>query len=108
MRKIEVSIGISTIINTRHGGLKLWFSQDWKCAKSLFTVVPALGDMVVAFPAVVSQSQFGLTVAAWRSHLPLAAMGLSWLVPALVGAVVGLLFHWFRRQRVSSPQTDLN
>lgn len=42
MRKIEVSIGISTIINIRHGGLKLWFSEDWKCAKSLFTVVPAL------------------------------------------------------------------
>ena len=74
----------------------------------LFTVVPALGDMVVAFPAVVSQSHFGLTVAAWRSHMPLAAMGLSWLVPALVGAVVGLLFHWFRRQRATSPQTDLD
>ncbi|MFQ9706249.1 MAG: branched-chain amino acid transport system II carrier protein [Limosilactobacillus pontis] len=74
----------------------------------LFTVVPALGDMVVAFPAVVSQSQLGLTVAAWRAHLPLATMGLSWLVPALIGAVVGLLFHWFRHQHSTSPQTELN
>ena len=74
----------------------------------LFTVVPALGDMVVAFPAVVSQSHFGLMVAAWRAHLPLAAMGLSWLVPALVGAVVGLLVHWFRRQRSTTTSAELN
>lgn len=72
----------------------------------LFTVVPALGDMVVAFPAVVSASRFGQQVAAWRSNLPLASMGLSWLVPALVGLVVGLLFHWFRRQRVTDNETE--
>ena len=68
----------------------------------LFTVVPALGDMVVAFPAVVSQSSFGLSVAALRNNLPLASMGLSWLVPALVGLVLGLLVHWYRHQRVAS------
>lgn len=53
----------------------------------LFTVVPALGDMVVSFPKVVSASAFGNAVAAVRSHLPLASLGLSWLVPALVGLV---------------------
>ncbi|QNQ80879.1 branched-chain amino acid transport system II carrier protein [Lactobacillus sp. PV034] len=68
----------------------------------VFTVVPALGDMVVAFPSVVSQSAFGLTVAHLRSSLPLANMGLSWLVPALVGAVIGLAVHYVRRKRVSS------
>ena len=68
----------------------------------LFTVVPALGDMVVAFPAVVSQSSFGLSVAALRNNLPLASMGLSWLVPALVGLILGLLVHWYRHQRVAS------
>ena len=74
----------------------------------LFTVVPALGDMVVAFPAVVSASHFGQAVASWRSALPLASMGLSWLVPAFVGLVVGLLFHWFRRQRVANNETELS
>ena len=62
----------------------------------LFTVVPALGDMVVSFPKVVSASAFGTAVAAVRSHLPLASLGLSWLVPAFVGLVLGLVFHFFR------------
>lgn len=64
----------------------------------LFTVVPALGDMVVSFPSVVSASAFGKGVAAWRAHLPLANMGLSWLVPALVGLAVGLAWHFARPQ----------
>ena len=68
----------------------------------LFTVVPALGDMVVSFPAVVSQSSFGQTVAMWRSHMPLASMGLSWLVPALVGLAIGLVCHAFRRKNLVS------
>ncbi|WP_295729114.1 branched-chain amino acid transport system II carrier protein [uncultured Limosilactobacillus sp.] len=62
----------------------------------LFTVVPALGDMVVSFPKVVSASAFGTAVAMVRSHLPLASLGLSWLVPALVGLVLGLALHFFR------------
>ena len=72
----------------------------------LFTVVPALGDMVVAFPAVVSQSQFGLMVTSVRSSLPLASMGLSWLVPALVGLAVGLVFHVFRRKNLVTAQEE--
>ena len=68
----------------------------------LFTVVPALGDMVVAFPSVVSQSSFGLAVASLRNNLPLANMGLSWLVPALVGLVVGLVVHFVKSKKVAS------
>lgn len=62
----------------------------------LFTVVPALGDMVVAFPKVVSASAFGKGVAAFRAHLPFASLGLSWLVPALVGLVLGLGVHLYK------------
>ena len=58
--------------------------------------------MVVAFPSVVSQSAFGLTVAYLRSSLPLANMGLSWLVPALAGAVIGLAVHYVRNKK-STP-----
>ena len=61
------------------------------------TVVPAFFDMIVAFPKVVSQSQVGLVVADMRSYLPLASIGMSWAVPALVGLVVGLVLHFVRR-----------
>ena len=73
----------------------------------LFTVVPALGDMVVAFPSVVSQSSFGLTVASMRNTLPLASMGLSWLVPAVVGLVIGLLVHFVRSRNVAQVSDEL-
>lgn len=74
----------------------------------LCTVVPALGDMVVAFPAVVSQSYFGHWVAALRTTLPLANMGLSWVLPALVGLVIGLLAHWMRRTKLTTRSTEVN
>ena len=74
----------------------------------VFTVVPALGDMVVAFPSVVSQSQFGLAVANLRKTLPLASMGLSWLVPALVGLAIGLTVHFVMGRNVASVQEELD
>ena len=73
----------------------------------LFTVVPAFFDMVVAFPAVVSQSAFGKAVAAFRLHyLPLASIGLSWVVPALVGLVLGLGVYFYKKARVSVGVTE--
>ena len=69
----------------------------------LFTVAPALGDMVVSFPKVVSASTFGQSVASLRAMLPLSALGLSWLVPALVGLVLGLAVHFVKPQ----PQVAL-
>lgn len=74
----------------------------------VFTVVPALGDMIVAFPTVVSQSQFGLMVASLRSHLPLAEMGLSWLVPALLGLVIGMIIHYVRKRTTTLTQENFN
>ncbi|MDO4902765.1 MAG: branched-chain amino acid transport system II carrier protein [Limosilactobacillus sp.] len=73
----------------------------------LMTVVPAFGDMVVTFPKVVSASHFGLAVAAMRSHLPLASMGLSWLVPALFGLVVGLVCHFVFHSVSATSESNL-
>lgn len=68
----------------------------------LFTVVPAFFDMVVSFPSLVSQSAFGKAVAAFRLHyLPLAGMGLSWVLPALAGLVLGLAWHLVRQKNES-------
>lgn len=67
----------------------------------VFTVVPAVFDMVAAFPAVVSQSTFGQAMAHAQSFLPLASSGMDWLVPALVGAVFGTA-HYLLLQRAKA------
>lgn len=74
----------------------------------LFTVVPALGDMVVSFPSVVSASAFGKLVAGWRAALPLASYGLSWLVPALIGLALGLAVHWYREHAAATAVSEEN
>lgn len=57
----------------------------------IFAIVPAFFDMIAAFPAVVSQSHFGLAITNLQhQYLPLANVGLDWLVPALVGLGIGL------------------
>lgn len=79
------------------------FSRDpvvYACVVVL-TVVPALGDMVVAMPPLVSASALGKLVAGWRSALPLANLGLSWLVPALVGLGLGLGVHGAKKRVVA-------
>ncbi|MDC6126145.1 branched-chain amino acid transport system II carrier protein, partial [Limosilactobacillus fermentum] len=90
------------------------FSQWWLTRDGVvyafvvvMTIVPALGDMVVAFPSVVSASAFGKLVATWRDLLPLSGLGLSWVVPALVGLVLGLGVHaWRVRQAATSEVVD--
>lgn len=59
----------------------------------LFITLPALLDMVTTAPAVISQSAFGLFCSGLRSHLPLASLGLTWLIPALAGLFIGLIAH---------------
>ncbi len=73
-----------------------------------FTTLPALMDMVAAFPPVVSASAFGKAVVAFQqSYLPFASMGLGWLVPALVGLVLGLGAHVYREHVRASNSVQL-
>lgn len=65
-----------------------------------FTVVPAFFDMITAFPPVVSQSAFGKAMTAFQqAHFPLAQFGMGWLVPATIGALIGLAIHLLRRRQ---------
>lgn len=71
-----------------------------------FTTVPALLDMVAAFPPVVSQSAFGQTLGAFQHNvLPFASLGMDWVAPAVVGAVLGLGLHFLRPVFARSGQT---
>lgn len=75
-----------------------------------FTTLPALMDMVAAFPPVVSASAFGKAVVGFQqAYLPFASMGLGWLVPAMVGLVLGLGVHFYRQHatgRVVVPENN--
>lgn len=58
------------------------------------TTIPAILDMIVSFPDLVSKSAFGLFVAKLRlTYLPFADIGLSWLVPALIGVLLGAVTY---------------
>lgn len=71
-----------------------------------FTTVPALLDMVAAFPPVVSQSAFGQALGAFQHNvLPFANLGMDWVAPAVVGVVLGLGLHFLRPAFARSGQT---
>ena len=65
----------------------------------IFTLIPAIFDMIVSMPTVVSRSAFGMGVAHIRNMLPLADQGLSWLVPMLVGLIVGTIIFKFKTNK---------
>ncbi|MCH3990708.1 MAG: branched-chain amino acid transport system II carrier protein [Lactobacillus sp.] len=66
----------------------------------VFTLMPAILDLIVSMPAVVSQSAFGKAVAQIRlTYLPLANVGLSWVMPMAVGLVIGVILHLIRRRK---------
>lgn len=71
-----------------------------------FTALPAFLDMVASFPAVVSQSAFGVALTQFeQTYLPFAKLGMAWVVPALVGLAIGLTVH-FVRQHQQAGATD--
>jgi LIVCS family branched-chain amino acid:cation transporter len=66
----------------------------------ILTMIPAVLDLIVSMPAVISKSSFGRAVASFRlTYLPLADLGLSWVVPMLVGMAIGVILHLIRRKK---------
>ncbi|MDF7668256.1 branched-chain amino acid transport system II carrier protein [Lactobacillus sp. ESL0703] len=65
----------------------------------LFTLVPAFLDMVAALPPVISQSSWALNLHVVQlKYLPFAAIGMDWLIPALIGLVIGLVCHFVKER----------
>jgi LIVCS family branched-chain amino acid:cation transporter len=63
--------------------------------------------MVASFPAVVSQSSVGVALTHFRdSFLPFASLGMGWVVPAVVGLVLGLGFHFASQRRQAGAATS--
>ena len=74
---------------------------------SLLATLFVVNQIWYLFLEFINQSSFGLAVASVRNTMPLASMGLSWLVPALVGAVIGLTVHFVRGQKVAQVEDEL-
>lgn len=71
----------------------------------LFTLVPAFLDMIAAFPPAVSQSSWALALKGVQmKYLPFAAIGMDWIIPALLGLVIGLACHYVVTRKVKSLQ----
>ena len=71
----------------------------------LFTLVPAFLDMIAAFPPVVSQSSWALALKGVQmKFLPFAAIGMDWIIPALLGLTIGLACHYVTTRKVKSLQ----
>ncbi|WLS99698.1 branched-chain amino acid transport system II carrier protein [Lactobacillus helsingborgensis] len=71
----------------------------------LFTLVPAFLDMIAAFPPAVSQSSWALALKGVQmKYLPFAAIGMDWIIPALLGLVIGLACHYVITRKVKFLQ----
>lgn len=58
---------------------------------TLFTIIPALMAGIEALPKELKANRFVETILSWNSYLPLAQLSLGWVVPALIGLVLGWL-----------------
>ena len=65
-----------------------------------FTLVAALYDLLRTLPAAVRAAlHLDGVLEAVGSVLPLAGLGLGWLVPTLLGAAIGLCVHFAKRKK---------
>ncbi|WP_347283824.1 branched-chain amino acid transport system II carrier protein [Lactobacillus taiwanensis] len=63
------------------------------------TLVPAIFDLITHLPAPIAGTQFYKAVSQFRlQYLPLANIGLSWVVPTILGLVISIFIHvWHRK-----------
>lgn len=67
----------------------------------LFTLVPAIFSAIAALPSSLRQAGWSRAILALNNQLPLAEQGFSWVVPALIGVVLGwILGRVFRSKSV--------
>ena len=67
----------------------------------LFTIIPAILDMIVSFPPIVSQQSWALQLKAFQlKFLPFADIGMDWVIPAIIGLVIGLILHFMKKEKI--------
>ncbi len=66
---------------------------------TVFTFIPALLDGLNALPTGL-KGAWVHQVVGWGQYLPGFSLGLGWVCPALLGFVIGLVAHGYRRHRL--------
>ncbi len=76
------------------------FQKDGRVYKSalLLTAISSLLDFLAALPAFLQKNDVVASLLKWRRLLPLASIGLSWVLPAFIGTIAGLIWHWRSRK----------
>lgn len=70
-------------------------------ATTVCTAIAASFDFVAALPKFIASSGFALTyVGIAKSMLPGFDIGFGWLLPALVGFIIGCIIHMNRRREI--------
>lgn len=63
------------------------------------TVILAIFDLITHLPAPIAGTPFYNAVSQFRLYyLPLSSIGLSWVVPTVLGLVISVLIHLWRRK----------
>ena len=67
----------------------------------LFTIIPAILDMIASFPPIVSQQSWALQLKAFQlKFLPFADIGMDWVIPAIIGLLIGLILHFMKKEKI--------
>lgn len=64
-----------------------------------FTLIASVVDGLNASPAFISTSTVAKTIISFgENYLPLFSIGMGWVLPASIGFVIGLLWHFIERR----------
>lgn len=64
----------------------------------IFTLIPAFFDMLAALPPVVKKISWLHCIINWEQHLlPFASVGMDWVLPAIIGAVIGIIIYKIKK-----------
>lgn len=67
---------------------------------TLFTLVAAIGDMLSAMPEPIASSSAVVGIVSFYAQtLPFFSLGMGWVVPAIIGLIVGCIIAVFRRNK---------
>lgn len=60
---------------------------------TILTLIPAFLDGIASAPAIISTSGWAKALLQLDNYLPFASYGMDWVLPALIGFILGLAIY---------------